>query len=344
MWRCIDEIVDRAPRASDLIDHGLHLLAARRWRALGRVVPRDFVAAEQMSALASMMVAPLLERVRAASDLPLVVFKGPELALRYRDPLTRPFGDLDILTSDAPRLQAELIAAGFREIGDPKLFVEIHHLRPLQLPTLPLVLEIHSQPKWLQHGSAAPVEQLIAAAVPADYGVPGISTLPPAEHLLVVAAHSWAHEPLRRLLDIVDVAVLSLDADRGEVDALARQFGIERAVRTTLAASDSLLFGERARPAALRLWARNLAGARGRTVLEAHLAKWIAPFWAYPPGLAARIGAGGLLRDLRPSPDESWRSKLARTARAVAGFGKRRSEHIERLKRDPRRRAPRSGE
>lgn len=335
IWTCVDEIVDRAPRPADLIDHGLHLFAARRWREFGRIVPGEFAAAERKSALASMMVTPLLARIRDASQLPIVVFKGPEIARRYEDPLTRPFADLDILTSDAPRLQQELIAAGFEEIGDPELYLDIHHLRPLQLPRLPLVLEIHSSPKWLERAPQAPVDELIEAAVPADFGVAGILVLPPAQHLVVVAAHSWAHEPLRRLLDIIDVAVLAADADRREVDAVARRFGVERAVRTTLASADALLLGTRRRPLALRLWARNLAGARGRTVLEAHLAKWIGPFWAYPPRTALAVGADALSDDLRPVPDETWRTKLARTALAVAGFGKRRSDHEELLKRRP---------
>lgn len=335
IWASVDALVDRAPRADDLVDHGLHLLAARRWRARGRTVPPEFVEAERTSALISMMVAPLLARAREASDLPIVVYKGPEIARRFRDPTTRPFCDIDILTTDAPGLQQALIAAGFEEFGDPELYRDIHHLRPLRNPSLPLAFEIHSAPKWLDHGPPPPTDELFEAAVPSGIGVDGILALPPAHHLVVLAAHSWAHEPLRRLLDIVDVAVLSTEADRREVEAVARRFGMERAWRTTIEVADSLLLDERRRPLALHLWARNLGAARGRTVLEAHLAKWIGPFWAYPPRIALTVGAEAFLRDLRPGPAEGWRRKLARTGLAIAGFARRRSDHDHLLERRP---------
>ena len=98
-----------------------------------------------MQALA---VPPLLERVRAACDGPLVVMKGPEVAARYAEPSTRPFRDLDLLACDAAAVQRSLLDAGFQVAGEPELYVDIHHLRPLYWPGLPLVIEVHQRPKW----------------------------------------------------------------------------------------------------------------------------------------------------------------------------------------------------
>ena len=38
LWAHVDRLVDRAPREADLRAHGVHLLAAQRFRALGRPV------------------------------------------------------------------------------------------------------------------------------------------------------------------------------------------------------------------------------------------------------------------------------------------------------------------
>ena len=52
-----------------------------------------------------------------AEDLPVLSFKGPELAIAaYRDPTLRPFGDIDLLVKgqDVPRASALLESRGYR--------------------------------------------------------------------------------------------------------------------------------------------------------------------------------------------------------------------------------------
>ena len=69
------------------------------------------------------MAAPaLLERIRTATEGPLLLVKGPEVARLYPDPALRCFRDLDILVPDAPATQRQLLAAGFQETGDPSLY------------------------------------------------------------------------------------------------------------------------------------------------------------------------------------------------------------------------------
>lgn len=336
VWRRVNELVDRAPGPEDLLNHRLHLLAARRRREQGLDVPPSFVVEERANMLRTLAVASLLERVREATDGPLVLLKGPEIAARYPDPALRPFTDVDLLVPDAESVQRALLAADFQEIGDPDLYRGIHHLRPLRWAALPLAVEIHSSPKWLERLEPPRIEELISVAVPARAARDSILTLPPAHHTLILVAHSWAHEPLRRLLELIDVAVLAQEADRAEIDALARRLGLARAWRTTSAAVDAL-FSDGRRTFALRTWARNLPAVQGRTVLEAHFENWFSGFSAYPPRTALVVGVSALGRELRPAPGETWRQKLARTRLAIANWGRRRFEHDEMLERGGRR-------
>ena len=91
-----------------------------------------------------------------------------------------------------------MVEAGFEPTGDPELYVGIHHLRPLVLPGLPPVVEVHHDPKWLD-GTAPPTAELLKTAVPSATGIPGLLTLEPARHAVALAVHAWAHVPLSRL-------------------------------------------------------------------------------------------------------------------------------------------------
>jgi hypothetical protein len=342
LWEAVDRLVDRAPSLADLRSHRLELFAARRWRERGLPVPPDLAEQERRAAVSVLAAPLLLERVQAAYGGEIVPLKGPEVAARYPDPALRAFGDLDLLVRDAAKAQAALLAAGFEEIGDPSLYLDIHHLRPLCSPELPLVVEIHSRPKWIDDARVVPpLEELFAAAIPAGAGTSNLRVLPPAHHALLLAGHSWAHEPLRRLRDVIDVVVLAEEAGRDEVLALARDWGVERLWRVTIAVADAVLDGGK-RPWVLRLWAQNLEKARERTVLENHLQRWFSDFSIMPPAAAAARTPATFATELWPEGDEGWRAKLSRSARAVRNASRRRSAHDEELAREPgsRRRRP----
>ena len=325
VWGRVDALIDRAPSEHDLQSHRLELLAARRFRQLDRRVPEDFAAAERFSAVALLSVPVVLERMRKAYDGPAIIFKGPEVAAAYPDPILRSFGDLDLLVADPPAVSRALRAAGFEEVGEPELYVDIHHIRPLAIPGIPLPIELHSVPKWIEGRTAPPVDELFEAAVPSGSGF-GLSTLAPEQHVLVLAAHSWAHEPLRRLRDMVDIAALLDDADLGAVAALARRWGVGRLWATTLATVEAL-FGDRPTPWALRLWAQNLDRARERTVLENHTQRWLSDFWVLPPPASLRRLPKRFASEFGPAGEDGWRSKLVRTRLAVRNASRRRSHH-----------------
>ena len=87
--------------------------------------------------------------------------------------------------------------------------------------------------------------------------VEGLKTLAPVHHALIVAVHAWTHGPMARAGDLVDLTLMAWDTERAELLALARRWGLERVLRTTLGSADAVLFGGR-RPRSMRFWARNL--------------------------------------------------------------------------------------
>ena len=334
LWQAVDRLVDRAPSLTDLRSHKLELFAVRRWRALGRFIPAELLERERNAAIGALAAPLLLDRVRTAYDGELMLFKGPVVAARYPDPALRSFSDVDLLATNPAEAQTALRAAGFVEVGNPAAYVDIHHLRPLCWPGLPLVVEIHSRPKWPDGIQPPPsVQELFAAVAPAE---DRLKRLPEAHHVLLLAAHSWAHEPLRRLRDMIDIAVMAEAANRADVSNLARDWRIERLWRSTIDAVDAVLDGEQ-RSWTLRLWAHNLEKTRERTVLETHLQRWLSDFAIMPPGAAAARLPRTLARELLPTESERWGTKLSRTARAVRNASRRRSEHNDEL--DDQRRA-----
>jgi putative nucleotidyltransferase-like protein len=303
--------------ASVLRVHRVELLDAARRRAAGLELEGDLIADETRAAVNEMAVFGLLARIRAACDGPLLLMKGPEVAAAYGATGLRSFGDLDILTDDAPAAQAALIAAGFQEVFDAEIYEDIHHLRPLWWPGLPLVVELHMRPNWPAAIPGPSTEELLAAAVPSALGVPGITTLPPEHHTLVLAAHAWEHQALGRLGNLVDVAVMLRRADAAEVDRLAREWGCARMWRTTRRAVRAVVDGK-GRSAAVSLWARHLRGARERTLFEWHVKDLLAPVWGYP---AARV-PGAVVAEAR-------RMQLGRSWLALRNARRPRSEYMQ---------------
>jgi hypothetical protein len=326
IWEAVDSLIDRAATDDDIRAHRLEVLAARRYRTLGRPVPPDFIAQERLAGLVALTAPLVIERIRAAYDGPAIVLKGPVVAARYLDPALRAFGDIDLLVPDAAEVHAALLAAGFRPVGDPRLYLDIHHLRPLAVDGLPIHVEIHSRPKWVDRMDPPATEMLLAAAMPRAADVPGVLALPPAYEAVLLAAHSWAHEPLRRLRDLIDVGVVAMEADRPEIAEVARAWGVRKLWATTISAVDALFAGQRT-PWALKVWARNLARVRERTVLESHLQRCLSDFWLVSPLEAAARLPRTFLDEIRPGDHEGWRQKLTRTTLAFGNATRRRSHH-----------------
>ena len=325
MWDRIDNLLERAPEAR-LRLHRVELLEARRRRAAGLPLGPTLEAEERAALLRQLAVVPLLTRVRGLVDGPVVLMKGPEVALDYPGACLRRYCDLDLLVADPRRAQAALMAAGFLEVGEPSLYEGIHHLRPLWWPGLPLCIEIHERVHWPDGLPAPPTEELLATAVPSRLGVPGIDTLEPAAHAIALAAHDWAHQPLGRLGNLIDVATALRHTTDAETDALARAWGCRRLWRTSRRAVGRLLEGDRS-SAAVALWGRHLPALRERTVFEWHLHRALAPVWGLPVPHATTGALASLAADGRPLPGEAASTKLRRTAMALRAAGRPRSVH-----------------
>jgi putative nucleotidyltransferase-like protein len=318
MWERIDSLLAASASSTDVMRvHRVELLEARRRHVAGIELGPDLVADLTRAAVNELATPGLLARVRTACDGPLVLLKGPEVALDYGANGLRSYGDLDLLTDDPEAAQAALIAAGFQEVFDAEIYEDIHHLRPLWWPGLPLVVELHSSANWPAAIPGPSTEELLAAAVPSRLGIDGISTLPPEHHTLVLAAHAWEHQPLGRLGNLIDVAVTLQRSDPDAVDALARRWGCGPMWRTTHAAVRSVLLGE-GRSAGVALWARHLRAVRERNVLEWHVKDLLAPVWGYPRRRVPRAMAS-----------EVGRLDLRRTPRALRNARRPRSEHNE---------------
>jgi len=333
-WAAVDRVVARAPTIADLRSHGLLLLAARHWRELGRDVPLDVVELERRAAVVALTAPRVLAQVRSALDGPAILHKGPEVAKHYPDPALRLFGDVDLLVPDAERAQRALLAAGFEPTGDPALYMDIHHLRPLRWGDMPVIVEIHSRPKWVDALPPPHVAELLDVAVPSTIA-DGFLALPAEEHALLLAVHSWAHEPMRRLRDLVDVGAVAGCAEDAAIATLARRWGVGRLWRSTHEVLECV-FDSGPQPLSVRTWARNLVNVRDRTVLENHLERWLSSFWLLPPGPAVATLPRTLLSEIRPAAGETWSRKLGRSARAMRNASRRRSEHQDELARDPK--------
>lgn len=316
LWPAVERLVARAPTAQDVRVHRLEPFAAEIWPAVGREVTHELADEARFAAVTSLVTPVILERVRAAYDGRIMVMKGPEVAVYYPRAELRAFRDVDLLVDDAQAAQGALLAAGFVEVGDPSKYEGIHHLRPLLLPGLPIALEVHSRPKW-PSAEEPSVGTLLDAGEPGAAGVEGLLAPPPALHAVLLAAHSWAHEPLRRLRDLVDVAAVSAGCSAADVEDAAEELGIARIWRATRRVIDELLENDRV-PGLVRPWAGHLARARERTVAQAHATAWLSGFWERRPAAAAWQLTRAIAHEGRREPGEPWRDKVVRTGLAVA--------------------------
>jgi hypothetical protein len=328
MWERVEKIVDGAPSVAALRHHGVELVAARVRREGGRAVPRELREDERRAALRALAAPVLLKRVRAAYTGPLVLMKGPEVAAHYPRSGVRTFCDLDLLVDDPYAAHRALKAAGFIEVGPPARYHGVHHLRPLAVPDLPLFVELHrepNRPRWLP---SLPLADLLELTEPSATGVTGLQAPVRAVHALLIAAHGWAHEPLRRLLDLIDIGVLLRDGDRALAHELAHRWGLQRVWATTLGAMDGVLGGRRQGLAA-RVWARHLVAVRERTVFETHLTRWAGPVHGLPGTRLRALGGGTLIfsEAARPREDERWADVIRRVSLAMADASRPQSQH-----------------
>lgn len=317
VWSAVLRLVDRGRSLSALRSHGLHLIAARRWREERRHIPHELALQELFAIGHAHMATEMLRTVSTIVDQEIVALKGVAVAQRYPDPALRPFGDLDLLVADPVRAQRQLTAAGFRPVGgfQEGFFDGHHHLPPLELPDRATIqIEIHSRAPWVNWCSPPSFLDLRSTAQPA--GIPGIWFPDRGDHALILCCHSWHELPLRRLLDLVDISLLSEAIDSQALVDLARRHHVSKLWNLTQAVSNALLFGGE-EPLPLRLWARDLKAVRECSLLERHMRLWFASFSARAPHVAAAEALHAFALDLRRTGGEAWSEKFGRVRQGL---------------------------
>jgi hypothetical protein len=167
------------------------------------------------------------------------------------------------------------------------------------------------------------VQELFASAVPSATGIDGIETVHPAQHALLLAAHSWQHEPLRKVIDLVDVAVMMEGIDPAEVECLAERWRLGRVWGVTARAIEAFQTGKPPRQFAERVVGRHVWNVRERTPFGQHVATWTHGFWAPTPSVAVRTTVETIIRDAMPVGGESWREKIDHSLRLIGASYRR---------------------
>jgi hypothetical protein len=281
LWAAVDRLLDELDVGTARA-HDLGPLLIERTRARGEAVPDELRDEERVAKIKNLLAPSVLARARAAYDGPMLVLKGPEVAARYPG-RARMIRDVDLLVADAAAAWDGLLAAGFaRAEWLEGVSPDFYHLDPVELPGVPLPIELHKTfgcPRGLRF---PPNEALFEAAVPASVGVSGVLAPTPAHHALLLAGHAWAERPLERLRDLIDVAVLMQGLDERELSRTAVEWGWDRVWQTTHRTIEWLL-GNGRKPSAARVWARHLDRPREPTPLDLQLGRWLSPFWAVRP-------------------------------------------------------------
>jgi hypothetical protein len=236
-------------------------VGALLWRALDAsgsldALGPDRAAVGAMADAFKMEALLLLPRAVALAVRPLtevglepVVFKGPAVAARYPEPGLRPMDDIDLLLprADHGRSLEALRHAGWQvaRAGDGD-----HYDTLLTHPEVPtLFLEVHF---GLEGGSgrvtALNPEALWARRQPLDCaGTPAFG-LPPAEELVVLAAH--AGKPHHRFVRLVWMADLTMIVGHAETHDAAvdwdRVHAVARAARCVTVVGAALEMARRA--------------------------------------------------------------------------------------------------
>lgn len=304
--------IDASPSVEALQRHRIGLLAVRRYRETGRPVPGDLLQEERDASVVAMTAPLVLGRIRELVEGPVVVFKGLEVAALYDDPVLRcSFHDIDVLVPDAPAAQAALVRGGFTPLGEPGQYRDLHHLQPLAMPGMPVIVEVHHHPKWLRWSPPIDPAVLFAAARPSRTGVDGVERLAPAHHALVLAAHAWSNSPLSRLRDLLDIHLIAREAPPGAVADAARAWDMERVWRTTWEAAGSMLDASAPVPWSLRTWARGLRAADVPRRSEALTRPALSPFWALSAAQVPKAVGGIAYRDALTRARQALRGRAA---------------------------------
>ena len=114
LWTAVDELLAGATRVRGILAHKLGPNSeANRLRRRAESLPAQLILEERAATLCALVARPLVERIRAGSESPLLLIKGPEIASSYPG-RARTFGDVDILDARRPDTPEGVARCWFR--------------------------------------------------------------------------------------------------------------------------------------------------------------------------------------------------------------------------------------
>jgi hypothetical protein len=236
-----------------------------------------------------------LDEMVTASEQPIMLLKGLEVAQRYPEPEQRLFTDLDLLVRAPEQLADDLHRLGYRALPDIVPDGH-HHLAPMIKPDGDFSVEIHRRPGWLSWMSPPTVDELFGRMEAAATPVPGLWTLDPVDHCLFVAVHAWADGAFRRGRDVLDIAVMRADLEPSAMSERADEWGIGSLWQATQRCVDALLLDGPPSPTT-RLLTGHIAKGHARGPVSHRLAVYLADFLVTSP----RRAGGSAIHKLRDS-------------------------------------------
>ncbi len=199
-----------------------HRIGPLLWRALGAAgsldaLGPDGAALGGMADASRMEALLLLPRAFALAVRPLtdaglepVVFKGPAVASRYPEPGLRPMDDIDLLLpqADHPRAIDALGHAGWQVVLPGGRHTNATVLTHREVPSF--FLEVHYALEGASHRvTALDPGTLWTMRLPLECMGTSAFGLPPAEELVVLAAHAGGpHHRFLRLVWMADLAMI----------------------------------------------------------------------------------------------------------------------------------------
>ena len=241
--------------------------------------------------------------VRPLTDVGLepVVFKGPAVAARYPEPGLRPMDDIDLLLprADHRRALEALGRAGWQvaRAGDGDHYDTV--LTHREVPSF--FLEVHYGLEGAsERVTALDPEALWARRQPLDCAGTAAFGLPPAEELVVLAAH--AGKPHHRFVRLVWMADLAMIVGHAEMHGTAidwdRVLDVARAARCVTVVGAALAMARRAGvDAPAGLFPLPTRGQRGDA-----MRRLLSVTWPLTPARTDRLRAQ-LRADRRAGPD-----------------------------------------
>ena len=187
---------------------------------------QDLHAAAAQGLRAEQQLATVLGAL-SALEVPAMVVKGAALGTFYPDPALRPYGDLDIMVSEAQLDMAEraLNGLGYHCFASKAWWLDhFHHLPPMVSESGGLLVELHWRLDYQEGKGCLPADDLWARAVPWMVHDQPALRLDVVDAVLHLCRHAVVqHRAYGVFRSLCDLAQITQDWGQGEWEMLGRR-------------------------------------------------------------------------------------------------------------------------